>query len=191
MDPSKQVLAVRTPLTPTEAIDAIWHAHVDVIGGPCPISLLTILTAQSALETGRWQSMKNFNFGYMRGGGTAGEWITVVGANEIENGKLVTGPAVEGGFGAWRDRYDGARAFVRFLGTPSHPPAPNRYQAAWDAATAGDIDGYVHGLKLGAYMTANEATYDRGVHAQVAWLKSGPIPKFLEYLSAEPVTLGA
>lgn len=185
MDPSKKVLAVRTPLSPTEAIDAIWHGHQDVIGGPCPVTLLGILAAQSSLETARWGSMWCFNFGNLRGTGSGGTWMSIHGANEVEDGHVVMGPEVEAGFAAFTDRYEGAKAFVRFLGTASHPPAPNRYQGAWDAATAGDVAKYVSELKAHGYFTADEEAYRKGVEGTLAWLKSGPLPDFLRYLSPE------
>lgn len=191
MDAHRQVVAARTTLTPTEALDAIWHGHQAVIGGPCPVNLLALLTAQSALETGRWKSMWNFNMGNIRGPGQGGEWMAIPGANEVIDGMVVSGPAVEGGFAAFRDRYEGAKAFVRFLGTASHPPNANRYQPAWDAAAEGDVVGYVSGLKAAGYFTADEGLYLKGVAGTLDWLRSDPLPKFLAYLSAEPVTLGA
>ena len=177
-----QTITVRTELEPVEAIDALWHGHQEVIGGPCPIPLLEILSAQSALETGRWHAMWNFNFGNLRGNGDSGEWIVIRGADEIIDGHRVTGPAVEGGFAAYRDRYSGARAFIRFLGTASHPPAPNRFQLAWDAATTGDVYVYCRELKAHGYFTADLDRYTKGVRGTVDWLRSGPMDAFLETL---------
>ncbi len=175
-------LAVRTPLTPTEAIDAIWQAHTAVIGGPCPVLLLEILAAQSALETGRWHSMWNWNFGNIRGEGDAGI-MAIKGADEIIDGIRVT---VEEGFAAYKDRHSGARAFIRFLGTATKPPHPNRYQAAWDAATRGDVVGYVRELRAQGYFTASLQSYTEGVEGVLAWLRSGPMPEFLRYLQPAP-----
>jgi hypothetical protein len=185
--------AVRTPCTPTEALHAVWQAHQNVIGGPCPVALLELVTAQSALETGRWHSMWCWNMGNIRGKGSDGT-ITIAGADEIIDGHRVTGPSVEAGFAAYRGLVDGAEALVRFLGTASHPGQPNRYQAAWDAACRGDVAGFVHGMKhpaVGAgYFTADEALYARGVEGTLAWLRSSAVPEFLRYLSpaqgAEP-----
>jgi hypothetical protein len=183
---SHETIAVRTHLTPTEAIDAIWHAHNDVIGGPCPVPLLEILSAQSALETGRWKSMWCFNMGNLRGTGDGGEWMRIHGADEIIDGKRVTGAEVEAGFAAYRERYSGARAFVRFLGTATKPPNPNRYAAAWSAATAGDVDAYCRELKAQGYFTADLGLYTNGVRGTVEWLRSGPMPEFLRFLAPAP-----
>jgi hypothetical protein len=184
--------AVRTVCTPTEALHALWQAHQNVIGGPCPVALLEILAAQSALETARWHSMWNWNFGNVRGKGTAGA-ISIAGADEYVDGHHVTGPSAEDGFAAYSTAVDGASALVRFLGTASHPGTPNRYQAAWDAACAGDVAGFVHGMKhpsIGAgYFTADETRYAHGVDGTLAWLRSSAVPEFLRYLApAQGVT---
>lgn len=179
-----QTLAVRTPLTPLEAIDAIWHAHQEVIGGPCPVPLLEILSAQSAFETARWKALWNFNFGNIRGTGPGGEWMSIHGAGEIDaNGKEYFPPdGHENMFAAYRDRYAGAGGLVRFLGTASHPPAPNRYQRAWDAACAGDLAGFVRGIREQGYFTAGLERYTSGVRADLEWLRAGPMPEFLQHL---------
>jgi hypothetical protein len=128
--------------------------------------------------------MWNFNFGNLRGTGSGGTWISITGADEVNpDGTVETGPEVEAGFAAFTDRYEGARAFVRFLGTASHPPNPNRYQGAWDAATAGDVAKYVAELKLHGYFTADEEKYRKGVQGTLDWLKAGPLPDFLRHLS--------
>lgn len=176
----------RTRATPEDMIHAIWQAHQDVIGGPCPVNLLELLVAQSALETGRWQSMWCFNCGNIRGHAPDGAWTSIKGASEIENGKEVfydVGP--DNKFAAYRDAVDGARAFVRFLGTASHPPEPNRYQGAWDAAISGDVVGYCAELKKHGYFTANLEQYSQGVRGTRAWLRAGPIPAFLATLARE------
>lgn len=184
---SRQTIAVRTVLAPTEAIDAIWHAHTDVIGGPCPILLLEILSAQSALETARWRSMWNYNAGNLRGTGDGGEWMSIAGADEVIGGQIKTGPEVEAGFAAFRDRYSGAKAFVRYLGTATNPPHPNRYQGAWDAAGKGDIETYCRELQEhGPYFTASLSKYVKAMRDNLAWLRSGPMPEFLKHLAPAP-----
>jgi hypothetical protein len=175
------VKAVRTILSPTQAIDAIWHAHQDIIGGPCPVPLLEILSAQSALETARWHSMWNDNFGNLRGHGDAGS-MSIKGADEIIDGKRQTGEDVDAGFAAYSSAQEGARAFVRYLGVASHPPAPNRFQKAWDAACSGDVDTYINELHAHGYFTASPEVYRRAMHGDIAWLRAGPMPEFLRYL---------
>lgn len=189
--------AVRTVCSPTEALHALWQAHQAVIGGPCPVALLEILAAQSALETARWHSMWCWNMGNIRGKGTAGT-IAIAGADEIIDGHRVTGPSVEAGFAAYASLVDGAIALVRFLGTASKPGVPNRYQTAWDAACRGDAAGFAHGLKHpshgAGYYTADEARYTAGVEGTRTWLRQNAVPEFLRYLEpaqrTEPFPLG-
>ena len=178
---------VRTILSAAEAIDALWHAHQNVIGGPCPTSLLEILAAQSALETGRWKACWNFNFGNIRGHGPDGAWTSIKGASEIIDSKEVfydIGP--DNMFAAYHDRIAGAEGLVRFLGVASHPPKPNRYQLAWDAAIDGDVGKYCSELRANEYFTADLALYSKGVRGTVEWLKEGPMPEFLDSLQPAP-----
>lgn len=181
---------VHTVCTPTEAIDAIWHGHVDVVGGTCSIALLTVLAAQSALETGRWTKMHNWDFGNLRGHGPDGASFSQTGADEIIDGKRVVVPD---GFASYADRLTGAREFVRYLCVATKPPAQNRYALAIAAAEAGDVPGYCAELRKHGYFTAALDSYTKGVQGTVDWLKSGPMPDFLRYLqpnqSAEPFPL--
>jgi len=163
----------RTPLVPADAMDSIADAYESVCGGEIPARLLLTLTAQSALETARWTSMWCWNFGNIRGSGDAG-WTSFQ-AGEIIDGKSVTlPPGVDNKFAAYSDRLAGARGFVSFLCTASHPPAPNRFQGAIDAALRGDLAGYVHGLKAGGYFTAEEGTYFRAEQSCESWLERLP-----------------
>lgn len=163
----------RTVISPADAMDAIADAYEAVVGGEIPARLLLALTAQSALETARWRSMWNFNFGNIRGEGDAG-WTSFE-AGEIVDGKeVILPPGVDNKFAAYSGRLAGARAFVGFLCTASHPPAPNRFQGAIDAAMRGDLAGYVHGLKAGGYFTANEGTYFHAEQSCESWLESLP-----------------
>lgn len=173
---------VRTKATPEDVIDAFWHAHQRVIGGPCPVNLLTMLTAMSAFETDEWRAMWCWNLGNIRGTAPGtGEWTSIKGASEIENGREVfydVGP--DNKFAAYPNILASAEHVVRFLGTATKPPAPNRYQAAWDAAVAGDVDGFVAGMKAGGYFTAGLKHYTKGVQHKLRivrphvdeWVKS-------------------
>lgn len=163
----------QTILSPADAMDSIADAYEAVIGGEIPTRLLLALTAQSALETARWRSMWNWNFGNIRGTGDAG-WTSFQ-AGEIINGKeVILQPGAGNKFAAYSDRLAGARGLVNFLCVASHPPAPNRFQSAIDAAMRGDLIGYVRGLKAGGYFTANEGTYFHAEQSCEAWLEQLP-----------------
>ncbi len=176
----------RTPLSPASAISALWQAHQNVIGGPCPAALLEILAAQSALETGRWKSMWNWNFGNIRGHGPDGAWTSINGASEIIDGKEVFyGLGSDNMFAAYPDAVAGASGLVSFLGVASHPPKPNRYQLAWEAAIAGDVGKYCSELRANGYFTANLDLYAKGVRGTVEWLREGPMREFMNSLQPD------
>jgi hypothetical protein len=165
------VSAVRTVIAPGDAIEAIAEAYEFECGGEMPSKLLLALAAQSALETARWTACWRFNMGNIRGHGPNGESQSIPGANEIINGEAVI---VEAGFAAYPDLISGARAFVRYLCVATKPPAKNRYQGAIDAATRGDLAGFVHGLKAGGYFTAGEGRYLKAEQSQASWLEKLP-----------------
>jgi hypothetical protein len=183
-----------TPITPAEAMVAGTQAYQRVFVEPPSRDRLCMVVAPSADETARWKAMHNNNAGNMRGRGTAGT-VSIEGASEVIDGHEwffrrgvwsdrsgVLAPADiatqlgDNGFAAYRDPVEGFEALIRFLGTASHPPTPNRFAAAWDAAERGDVPAYCHGLKHpshgGAYYTADEGIYTRGVQAQFDWLRN-------------------
>lgn len=175
---------VRTIINSEQALASCWQAHQNVIGGPLEDSLLAILVAQSALETGRWKAMWNFNAGNIRGFGPGGEWTSIHGASEIIDGKEVFpafGP--ENRFASYPSAVSGFEGLVRFLGTSSHPPEPNRYAVAWQCARVGNVVGYCAALQAHGYFTANLASYTEGVRDQYSWLQRGPLPSFLSGLA--------
>jgi hypothetical protein len=162
--------AMRTPMAPGEVLDALVEAYALEVGGEMPGRLLLALAAQSALETAQWRDCWCWNFGNMRGHGDAGT-VSLQGATEVENGVEVSRPD---GFAAFSSRLAGARAFVRYLCVATRPPTPNRYQAAIDAATRGDLPGFVRGLAAGGYFTADEGRYENAEEAEARWLEKLP-----------------
>lgn len=171
--------AVRTVVTPQQAIDCLVEAHLTVMGEEPPGKLLEILCAQSALETAQWKAMWCYNWGNIRGQ-YHGAW-TSFRAGEIEGGReVILQPGPENMFRAYPGASFGAEDFISFLGIASHPPEPNRYQAAWDAAVAGDVEGYCAGLRAGGYFTANPHAYLHALHSEEAFLEQ--VPMMIAYL---------
>jgi hypothetical protein len=142
---------------------------------------LALALGKSALETGRWKSLYNWNWGNIRPSkGDAGLYTCFPICNEIErDGKLhwytpqgevvsranltVIGQRYEAPpghpasrFKAWENAFDGAEAYVTFV-------AGGRYAAAWQRLLAGDAAGYSKALKAAGYYTADEALYTKGV----------------------------
>lgn len=164
----------RTRCTAGDVIAALSEAYESTVGGEIPGGLLLCLAAQSALETGRWAQMFNWNLGNIRGVGSTGEW-TSFSASEIIDGKEVHfDPGPNNRFASCPDLLTGAKFCVAFLCVASHPPTPNRYQAAVDAAARGDVHGFVAGLRAGGYFTANPGRYLTAEEAQVTYLEELP-----------------
>lgn len=168
-----------TVISPTEALDALWHAHQDEIGGPCPVALLEILGAQWCVETARDKAMHNYNMGNLRGSGDAGTF-SQKGATEIVDGKEIEMPD---GFAAFSSARVGAIAMIRYLGVATKPPAPNRFQAAWDAACRGDAATYCAEIRAHGYFTADLGLYTKALIVHRDWLRAGPLPDFLRSLA--------
>jgi hypothetical protein len=140
------VPSVHTPCSGPQAAEAFWFAHQAVIGGPCETALLTTLVIQWDVETAAGADMFCNNMGNMRGHGPDGAVQAIKGADEIIDGKRVV---AESGFAAYvseataqENRIQSAMAMIRFLGTASNPPAPNRFAAAWEAAKVCDLETY-------------------------------------------------
>jgi hypothetical protein len=155
-------------------------ALTEVIGAEPHSAVLALALAKTALETGRWRAMWNFNFGNVKCSDRWAGLFTCISLNEV--GKAgVTWYAPEGelnrkGGQVIGSRYDvppghpqtrmrafstaddGALDYVRFV-------AGGRYAAAWMRLLDGDAAGYVHELKRAGYFTADEAPYARGVVA--------------------------
>jgi hypothetical protein len=147
------VPAQRTPLSGSEAAHAIETAWTDVMGAPPSRSTIAVLTAQWAHETGRGQSMLNYNFGGIKGTGPSGLSAAYKtkegwGANEVH---------VTDTFRAYRTPEEGARDYVSLLA--------KRFPKAVEAAQSGDPEGFVKALKDRGYFTGNEAAYRNSVSA--------------------------
>jgi len=145
------VKAQRTPLSGSEAAEAIESAWTDVMGEPPSRSTVAVLTAQWAHETGGGRSMLNYNFGGIKGTGPSGLSASYGtkegwGASEVH---------VTDTFRAYRTPEEGAKDYVALLA--------RRFPKAVEAAKAGDPDAFVRGLKERGYFTGNETAYRNNV----------------------------
>lgn len=134
---------------------------------PSP-SVLSLCLAKSALETGRWTKIWNFNFGNVKAGEKYAGMYTCIRLNEVLKGKAVWFDPDSEGFAvppghpqtrmrAFANAWDGAQAYVEVL--------QDRFRAAYDAMLTGDAGKYVHTLKRMGYFTADEEPYLRGVQS--------------------------
>lgn len=173
------VQARLTPLSFDEASAALSAALQDKLGGKAPTrEALALACAKSALETGRWRSIWNSNFGNIKAGEKYVGNYCCFELNEVLNGKVVWfsprgrldrkgGKVIAEPFDdppghpqtrmrAYANRFDGAFSYADFV-------AGGRYATAWQKLLLGDAVGYVHELKVAGYFTAPESDYARGV----------------------------
>ena len=151
----KQVEAVRTSATVFEALAALSDAHEVIFGERPPLARLLILAAQSALETGRWQKMKNWSVGGVKASASGPyDWAEYP-TKEVFNGKEVT---LYQPFRAYPSLASGMADWVEFL-------RQDRFKKALERADAFDARGYAAELKKQRYYTGDEGDYAAGVES--------------------------
>jgi len=148
---AKRVEATRTPLSSTEASDAIARAFESLTGIPLDGPAKSILTAQWAHETGHGASMYNFNFGGIKGVGPSG--LTV--SQRTKEGYGANEHRITDQFRAYNTIEEGATDYAKLLLT--------RYGDAVNAARAGDPQGFVRGLRQKGYFTGDPTAYERSI----------------------------
>lgn len=171
---------IRTTCTGAEAAEAFWFGHQRVIGGPCPTELLVALVCKWNVETAGGHDCFGNNLGNMRGHGPDGATQSLRGANEVVDGKVLTGAAIDAGFAAYvseptplENRIKSAEAIIRFLGTDSDPTdgKPNRFAGAWEAMQTCNLEEYAHQAGKDvqgdlAYFTASPKVYAAGLRSR-------------------------
>ncbi|MFO0729132.1 MAG: glucosaminidase domain-containing protein [Myxococcota bacterium] len=143
----------KTPMSGSEAADALSKAWTKRYGTPPSKETLSILTAQWALETGHGKSMCNYNFGGIKGTGPSG----LSASYKTKEGWGASEISITDRFRAYNSAEEGASDYLALL--------DRRYGNALDAARNGDAAGFVHGLKARGYFTGNEEVYTRNVVA--------------------------
>lgn len=149
-----------TPLTPDEAAAALATAYRRVTGKAPTRKILALLVGQTALETGDWKSLHNFNVGNSKAS-ASDPYYTGFRCWELVNGEKVWFAADDPmcRFTAHLTAADGAEHFIRML---------MRRPNWWAGLQTGTIDGYVAGLtSRPAYFTANAGEYARGMAARM------------------------
>lgn len=175
---------VITPLTARDVLWAFRVAFEEITGLTPSRDSLALLTAQSALETGRWKSIHCFNLGNVKASDTYEGYYTTFRCSEVIDGKTVyfDPPHPQTRFRAFTNLEAGARDHLEFLAKRA------RYSSAWKELLRGDPETYVHAVKLAGYFTANEASYQAAVSSlfreysrllddEPAILKPPPLPK--------------
>ena len=145
---------------------------------------LLVLLAQTALESGRFKSMYNYNLGNIKSTPNDNRDYTFYKCNEIlpiiTANKLLQTQKVDGGKVVITKNIDDKTCVVDFY--PNHKYARFRafetlnegvvdylnfieikYRPAWSAVLAGDPVNFVHLLKENHYFTADESQYKKSV----------------------------
>jgi flagellum-specific peptidoglycan hydrolase FlgJ len=154
------VAARRTRLSGSEAAEALRAAWTQVRGEAPSQETLSVLVGQWAHETGRGQSMLNYNFGGIKGTGPSG--LSAAYSTREGWGEGATREVAR--FRAYGSAEEGARDYVSLLA--------RRYPNAVSAAEAGDARGFVQALKTKGYFTDNVASYSRSVESLAARARS-------------------
>lgn len=146
-----------TKLTEAEATYALREGWKLVFGEYPSIDSLAILWAQSALETGRWQHIWNYNFGNIKRHDSH-EWCMYT-CSEVINGKNIqfSPPDPQTHFCSYSSAIIGAKEYIEFI---SKRP---RYQEAWAQVLQGSAIKYCAALRKAGYFTADLIKYTTNV----------------------------
>lgn len=172
--------AKRTPVSPEQVFLSFATAWQMLTGSPPQRQVLHILHAQSALETGHWKSLWNFNLGGAKKHGTCdwtyfttterfrhadadkylasskpGSEVALVKQDATHKTLRFSGKQQMNCFASWEDLDTAAKDHLALLF--------RRFPAAIERAKAGDVDGYVRELKKRGYFTASEQEYMKAV----------------------------
>jgi hypothetical protein len=146
---AEQVAPVRTPLAPAQALALISSALESELGRVPTDAEIKILLAQSALETGFWQKMWNWNFG--NSVAAPGSPFFVLHEASVHHYRPFSS--------AWQ----GAAYFVALI--------RRRFARAWSLLGAGDPVAFAYALKAQNYYEAPAAAY--GAHLAELYRKFG------------------
>jgi hypothetical protein len=147
-----------TPLDASEAGRVLFAAYAALTGKQPTDTVGALLLAQSALETGNWQKIHNYNFGNIK---ARAEYPQVVQfrCSEVLNGveQFFDPPDPHCNFRAYSNATDGAVDYMKVLHSQPH---------WWQGLHTGDPSAYVDALATPPkYFTANPATYKRTLTA--------------------------
>ncbi len=153
---------VKTVMSLSEAASALRTALSAGRSDLVRDDVLCLALAKSALETGRWKSMWNWNWGNVKAGPQYAGMFTCIRLNEVLDGKLVwfdpdsEGHAVPPGhpqtrMRAYANRYDGAYEYVDAL--------VRHFPRSYEMLFGADPAAFVRTLKAERYFTAAEGPY--------------------------------
>jgi hypothetical protein len=149
---SQEISNKLTPLSPDEASKALANGYKLVTGKKPSKKILALLIGQTALETGNWKSLHNFNFGNAKAS-SSDPFFQHFRCSEIINGQEVffDPPSPECRFAAHQNAAEGAAHYIRVLERRPH---------WWNGLQTGTIEGFIQGLTTAPkYFTASPSLY--------------------------------
>lgn len=168
-----------TPLAPEQAAAALATAYRELTGTTPTPAVLALLVAQSALETGHWQSIHNFNFGNQKAHASY-PMIVQFRCSEIVDGveRFFDPPDPHCRFRAYDNAAAGALDYVKVLRSREH---------WWQGLHTGDPIAFVNALATPPkYFTANPERYKRTLVSLVR--KYGPLAASTLHRASPPST---
>jgi flagellum-specific peptidoglycan hydrolase FlgJ len=172
--------AKRTPVTPEQVFLSFATAWQVLTGSLPDRRVLHIIHAQSALETGHWKSLYNYNLGGAKKHGVCdwtyfttterfshaiadkyvasskpGSEVTIIKVDPAYKTLKFSGKQQMNCFASWENLDSAAKDHLSMLF--------RKFPKAIDRAKAGDAEGYVKELKKAGYFTASEEEYMRAV----------------------------
>jgi len=167
-----------TPLSPDEAIAGMRGAVLKLKGKEGTPEQITVLIAQSALETGHWKSFHCFNVGNAKASPNYEGFYCQFRCNEIINGKTewFDPPHPQTNFRAFLSAADGFADHIKLLATVL------RYAKAWACAERGEAEAYSRACAAAGYYSASVETYTRST----VQLFAKYLPIVREHFAAHP-----
>lgn len=188
--PGRPVLDPKqTPLVDVELAGSILHVYRTLWGKELGRRGLCCFLAQVILETGRvycyWWDIGNVKASASYRGMVQYYRCSEIIAGVEQHFDPYNPVAC---FRAWQDLGQGVEQHLRFLGMVTNSAGrPNRYQAMFDAAVAGDIVGMIDEAARAGYMTANKDLYLRGAQ-QLFAQEFRDLPPTIEEVVHTPIT---
>lgn len=171
-----------TPVSPEQVFVSLAGAWQILTGSIPDRKIIHILHAQSALETGHWKSISNYNLGGAKKHGECdwtyfttterfpdataqkyvasskpGSEVSVLKQGDGWTTLKFSGKQQMNCFASWETLDDAAKDHLALLF--------RRFPKAVEKAKAGDAIGYVRELKKGGYFTASEEEYAKIVNS--------------------------
>lgn len=167
----KYVPVKKTPLDSNTAIWALKEAWLRLFGNHVSVEALCVLAAQSALETGRWQKINNYNFGNLKM--VEGKSFTMFATGEnLWNNTLKKSewkwfepPHIQTAFRSYDNPIDGAIDYLSFISNrkSSEDWRNQAYKKAFEFLRQGKPKEFSYALHDAGYYTANPDVYTRSV----------------------------